>query len=129
MSDQAQLTLVAGIICLELDEDGATPRERLAPGTGGEAPMHQDRTHRGIYLRHDRSCATTRGGSCDCHEEATCGRKIRRIVATIIDGRAKDAERGVRARKRRTSTNETLREAWTVCYDELAGEMKAAAGV
>jgi len=76
--------------------------------------MHQDRTHRGIYLRHDRSCATTRGGSCDCHEEATCGRKIRRIVATIIDGRAKDAERGVRARKRRTSTNETLREAWTV---------------
>ena len=79
--------------------------------------MHRHRTPLGIRDRHGRSCAATRGGRCDCHEAAEQSHTIRRIVATLIEGRRRDSEDETRGGNRGTPSSATLREAWTVWLD------------
>ena len=91
--------------------------------------MHQHRTQQGIRVRHDRSCAATRGGRCDCHEAAGQSHKIRRIVATLIEGRRRDSGGEIRGGNRRTASSATLREAWTVWLDGAkAGTIRTRSG-
>ena len=76
-----------------------------------------------------RSCATTRGGRCDCHEAAGQSHKIRRIVATLIEGRRRDSGGEIRGGNRRNASNATLREAWTVWLDGAkAGTIRTRSG-
>ena len=93
--------------------------------------MHQHRTHQEIRIRHERSCATTRGGRCDCREAAAHGRKIRSIVSTLIEGRGwrQDSENEVRRDERRTPPSPTLREAWMVWIEGArAGAIRTRSG-
>jgi integrase len=91
--------------------------------------MHQNRTRLGTRVRHDRSCKTTRGGTCDCHTAAVHGRKIRSIVATLIAGRRLESGTEVPVGTRRNASNPTLREAWTVWLDGAkAGTVRTRSG-
>jgi integrase len=90
--------------------------------------MHQQRIDQRTDARHARSCATTRGDRCDCHE--TAGQhKIRRVVATLIEGRRRDSGGEIRSGHRRTASSATLREAWTVWLEGAkAGTIRTRSG-
>lgn len=98
--------------------------------------MHQHRTHQGIRVSHEHSCATMRGGRCDCQsgretQREAHGQKIRSFVATLIEGRAgrRDTESEVREGKRRAQSSPTLREAWTVWLESAkAGMIRTRSG-
>jgi hypothetical protein len=91
--------------------------------------MHQDRTRRGIRVRHERSCAETRGGRCDCQEAAGQSHKIRRIVATLIEGRRRDSGGEIRGGNRGSASSATLRGAWTAWLEGAkAGTIRTRSG-
>ncbi len=91
--------------------------------------MRQHRTHREIDVRGSRSCAATRGGRCDCHEAAGQDHKIRRIVATLIEGRGRYSGGEIGGGNHRTMSSATLRQAWTVWLEEAkSGTIRTRSG-
>lgn len=84
--------------------------------------MHQHRTQQATHARHERSCATARGGTCDCDSVAisATGRRqrhrVRRIVESLIGGRPQSQDAGTEVRRaaRDVQSTATLREAWTL---------------
>jgi hypothetical protein len=91
--------------------------------------MHQQRIDQGTAVRHDRSCATTRGGRCDCHQAAEQSRKLRRFVATLIESRRRDSGGEIRSGTRRIPSSATLREAWTIWLEGAkAGTIRTRSG-
>src|SRR5690349_5053435 len=90
--------------------------------------MHQHRIHPGVRVEHESSCATRRGGRCDCHEPAVQGRTFLGILAALIEGRTRDSGEA-REINRGTASSATLREAWRVWLDGAkAGTIRTRSG-